>query len=109
MNAAGMIFSLSGVFAVLEMPFYQSLVTDGSVSQSELDGTRSNLSAVIATLRKTPLEKIEALVAEYDGELTAHLEKFNAVGQIGYLDGFRHAQVMAGFVTTIMAKAGLRA
>lgn len=90
------------------MPFYQSLVTDGSISQGELDGTRHNLSAVIATLKKTPPEKIEAMVAEYNEELTAHLDKFNVVGQQDFLSGFRHAQVMAGYVTTIMAKSGLQ-
>lgn len=108
MNAAGMIFSLSGVSAVLGMPFYQSLVTDGSVSQNELDGTRHNLSAVIAILKKTPLETIEALVAEYNADLTAHLEKFNAIGQLDLLNGFRNAQVIAGYVTIIMGKSGIR-
>ncbi|HYO99029.1 MAG TPA: hypothetical protein VER76_02340 [Pyrinomonadaceae bacterium] len=108
MNAAGMIFALSGVSGVLGMPFYQSLVTDGSVSQNELDGTRHNLSAVIVTLKNTSLEKIEALVSQYDEQLTAHLEKFQFVGQRDLLEGFRHAQVMAGYVTTIMAKAGLK-
>lgn len=108
MNAAGMIFALSGVSAVMGMPFYQSLVTDGSISQDELDGTRNNLSAVITTLKKTPLEKIEALVSQYDDVLTEQLDKFNSVGQLNYLDGFKHAQIMAGYVTTIMAKAGLK-
>lgn len=108
MNAAGMIFVLSGVSAVVGMPFYQSLVTDGSISQSELDGTRHNLSSVIATLKNTPVEKIEAMVAEFDEELTAHLDKFNTVGQKDILEGFREAQVMSGYVTTIMAKSGLK-
>lgn len=108
MNAAGLIFSLKGVSAALGMPFYQSLVTDGGVSQGELDGTRHNISAVIRTLTNTPPEKIEALVAEYDPDLTAYLEKFNAMNQTDLLSGFRNAQVMAGYVTTIMAKAGLR-
>lgn len=108
MNAAGMIFALTGVSAVLGMPFYQSLVTDGKVSQEELDGTRNNLSATITTLKETPSEKIEALVAQYDPELTAYLDKFNAIGQEDLLGGLRNAQVMAGYVTTIMGKAGIR-
>lgn len=108
MNAAGMIVALSGVSGVLGMPFYQSLVTDGSISQSELDGTRHNLSTVIATLKKTPSERIEALVAEYNEELTAHLEKFNAIGQQDFLGGLKNAQAMAGYVTTIMDKSGIR-
>lgn len=108
MNAAGMVFVLNGVSAVLEMPFYQSLVTDGRVSQSEFDGTRGNLSAVIATLKKTPAEKIEAMVSQYNEDLTAHLEKFQAVEQMDLLERFKHAQILAGYVTTIMAKAGLK-
>lgn len=108
MNAAGLVFVLNGVAGALEMPFYQTLVTNGSVSRDEFDGTLHNLRAVIATLKKTPLEKIEALVAEYDEELTAYLNKFNAINQVDFLGGFRIAQIMAGHVTTIMAKAGLK-
>jgi ribosomal protein S17E len=107
MNAAGMTFVLNGVSGVLAMPFYQSLVTDGSISQGELDGTRRNLSAVISTLRKTPPEKIEAMVDQYNQELTEHFDKFRAVGQMDCLSGFQTAQIMAGYVTTVMAKSGL--
>lgn len=108
MNAAGMIFSLHGVSSALEMPFYQSLVTGGSVSQNELDGMRHNITAVIAALKNTPAEKIEALVAEYNEDLTAYMNKFNAINQTDYLSGFRFAQIIVGYVTTIMAKAGIR-
>jgi hypothetical protein len=52
MNAAGMTFVLTGVSGVLGMKFFQNLVTDGSISEDELDGTRKNLSTVIATLKK---------------------------------------------------------
>ena len=108
MNAKGLTFVLQGVLSELEMAFYQDLVTDGSVSQSELDGTRHNLKAVIETLKNTPEEKIEALVAQYDEDLTAHLNKVNDLGLVDPLGTFRSAQIMAGYVTTIMAKAGLR-
>lgn len=108
MNAKGLPVMLAGVSATVGMPFYQTLVTDDSMSQSELDGTRHNLTAVIAILKNTPEEKIEALVAQYDEELTAHLNKFNAVGQQDVHNGFKHAQIMAGYVTTIMSKSGLR-
>lgn len=107
MNAAGLTFVLSGVSAVLGMPMYQSLVTNGSISQNELDSTRRDLSAVITTLKSTPSEKIEAMVDNYNDELTEHLNKFNAEGYLDYLAGFRDAQIMAGYVTTIMAKSGL--
>jgi hypothetical protein len=107
MNAAGMTFVLGGVSAVLGMPFFQSLVTNGSIGQDELDGTRSDLSAVIVTLKNTPGDKIEAMVDQYNDELTAHLDKFNSEWGQDVLGAFRDAQIMAGYVTTIMAKSGL--
>jgi hypothetical protein len=108
MNAAGLTVALSGIAGVLGMPFYQDLVTNGSISQDELDGTRHNLSAVIATLKNTPSEKIEAMVAQYNEDLSAYLDKFNAEGQKDSLAGFKDAQIMLGYVTTIMAKSGLK-
>ena len=107
MNAKGLPIMLQGVLAGLEMAFYQDLVTDGSISQGELDGTRHNLSAVIAILKNTPEEKLEALVAQYDEDLTEHLHKFQSRESTDNLSKFKHAQIMAGYVTTIMAKAGL--
>jgi hypothetical protein len=106
-NAAGMTFVLGGVSAVLGMPFFESLVTNGSIGQDELDGTRSDLSSVIATLKNTPSAKIEAMVDEFNDELTAHLDKFNSEWGQDELGAFRDAQIMAGYVTTIMAKSGL--
>ncbi|HKC62523.1 MAG TPA: hypothetical protein VKB86_02745 [Pyrinomonadaceae bacterium] len=108
MNAKGLPVMLQGVLAGLEMAFYQNLVTNRSISQSELDGTRHNLSAVIATLKNTPEEKIEALVAQYDKYLTEHLHKFQALKSADTLSKFKHAQIIAGYVTTIMAKSGLK-
>lgn len=107
MNAAGMTFVLSGVSAVLDMPFFQSVVTNGSVAQDELTGTQKDLAAVITTLKNTPTAKIEALVDEYNDELTAHLNSFNSEWGSNLLAAFRDAQMMAGYVTTIMAKSGL--
>jgi hypothetical protein len=108
MNAAGMLVALRQVYGTLGMPFYESLVTDGSVSVDELYGTRQHLAGVISTLEATPSEKIEALVAEHNKELTAHLDKFNAIGQQDFIGGFRIAQTMVGYVTTIMNKSGIR-
>jgi hypothetical protein len=108
MNAAGLTFVLNGVASVLTMPMFQTLVSDGSVGQGELDGTRKNLAAVVKTLQNTPGEKIEAMVAQYNDELTEHLDKFNSEWTQDYLSAFRDAQTMAGFVTTIMAKSGLK-
>ena len=108
MNAAGLNVMLHSVSTALEMPYYQSLVTDGSISQAEFDSTRKNLGALVATLKKTPLEKIEAMVAHDNDTLTAHMADFNAKEQTDYIAGFRGAQIMAGYVTTIMAKSGIR-
>jgi hypothetical protein len=107
MNAAGVTFVLGGVTAVLRLPFFQTLVTNGSIGQDELNGTISDLAAVDATLRNTPPDKIEAMVDQYNNELTAHLDKFNSEWGKDVLGAFRDAQILAGYVTTIMAKSGL--
>jgi hypothetical protein len=108
MNSAGLIFVLTGVSGGLGMAVFQDLVTDGSISQGELDGTRKNVSAALATLKKTPGEKVEAMVAQYDDELSSHLAKFNSAWGQDPLGGFREAQVMEGYVTSIMNKSGIR-
>lgn len=108
MNAAGLTFTLGGINATLGMPFFQNIVTDGSVSQAELDGTRKQLAGVYNTLRNTPGEKIEAMVDKYDEDLTAHLDKFNGEWGRDLLAAFRDAQIFGGYITTIMAKSGLR-
>lgn len=109
MNAAGLTFVLSGVVAALKHPYSEKLVTDGKISQSEFHGTTANLDAVLTTLRKTPHSEIEKMVAEYDDELTEHLSKFNGEWiSNDLLAAFRDAQNLAGYITTIMAKSGLR-
>lgn len=108
MNAAGLTFVLNGVASVLTMPMFQTLVTNGSIAQDELDGTRKDIAAVVATLQNTPGEKIEAMVDQYNDELTDHLNKFDSEWTQDYLSAFRDAQMMAGYVTTIMAKSGLK-
>ena len=109
MNAAGLTFVLSGVVAALKHPSFEKLVTDGKISQSEFHGTIANLDAVLTTLRKTPQPAIEKMVAEFDDELTEHLTKFNLEWiSNDRLAAFRDAQNMAGYITTVMAKSGLR-
>jgi hypothetical protein len=108
MNAAGMIVVLTEVSGALGMPHFQSLVIDGSISKDEFDGTRGNLAAILATLKKAPPDKIEAMVAKYDEQLTEHLNKFNAEWGKNTLGDFKDAQIMAGYVTMIMAKSGIK-
>jgi histidine ammonia-lyase len=114
MNAKGLVFVLRGVIADLDMgkgpgtvSFSQKLVNDGAISQGELDGTVKNLKGLVATLANTAEEKIEALVAQFDADLTAYLGKFNALGSGASIEKFRLAQIMSGFAVTIMAKAGV--
>jgi len=47
------------------------------------------------------------MVDQYNDELTAHPDKFNSEGGQDLLGAFREAQIMAGYVTTVMAKSGL--
>jgi len=108
MNAAGLIFVLSGVSAGLGMPHFQTLSAIGTVSQGELDSTRKGVAAALATLKRTPAEKIEAMVAKYDQELTTYLDKFNSAWGVDPIGGFRAAQIMEGYVTSIMNKSGIR-
>ena len=107
MNAAGLTFVLGGVYSVLQMPFYQSIVTNGSISQAEYSGTVSDLGAVITALKNTPGDKIEAVVDEYDNELTTHLNNFNSEWGNDLLGAFREAQMMLGYVTSVLAKSGI--
>jgi hypothetical protein len=115
MNAKGLPVMLQGVIYDLTMgtsattaSFYQKLVGDGAVSQGELDGTVKNLEALVATLKNTAEEKIEALVAQFDADLTAYLDKFHALGSGASIEKFRLAQIMSGLAVTIMAKAGVK-
>src|SRR5690348_3782853 len=109
MNAAGLTAVLTGISAQLNMKFFGDLVTKGHVKEDELDGTRKLCVRVIADLKKTPHSKIEALVSHFDSVLTQHNNDFmaqmranNSLGQ------FQAAQIMLGFVSTILAKAGIR-
>jgi hypothetical protein len=105
MNAKGLVFTLNGVSGALHTFYYDNLA---GVHADELAGTRSNAAAIVETLRKTPGEKIEAMVEKHNIELTAALSKFQREWQGDTLKGFRDAQVMLGVVTTVMAKSGLR-
>jgi hypothetical protein len=108
MNAAGLIFALSGVSGVLAMPHFQTLPATGTITQGELDGTRKGIAAAIASLKKTRAEKIEAMVAQYNDELTTYHDKFNSSWGADPIGGFRAAQIMEGYVTSILNKSGIR-
>jgi|GEM_PF-6541054 len=73
MDAASMIVAIRKVYVALDMPFYRSLAAGGGVDFSEFSSTSQNLLGVVETLEKAPSEKIKALVAEYNDELTEQL------------------------------------
>ena len=105
MNAEGMVFVLNGVSASLNMPFFE---TDDRINQDEIAFTRQALSAMITTLKNAPLDRVEAMVAKYNDELNTHLDSFHSEQAKDLLVAFKEAQIMTGFVTTVMAKSGLR-
>ena len=108
MNAAGLTFTLTSVAQVINSSAFFDQLTSQGVSPGELSGTRQDANALVAALRATPADKIEALVAQYNDGLTAALEKFQGEWALDRLQGFRDAQVMIGFVNTIFNKAGIK-
>ncbi|MDT7603081.1 MAG: hypothetical protein QOF61_1078 [Acidobacteriota bacterium] len=104
MNAAGLVFTLNGVSTMLNSVFYDNLE---GVSAEELAGTRSDMTDLAQTVQNTPGDKIEAMVDQYNPELTQALNAFDGDWAGNRLQGFRDAQVMMGFVSTLMAKSGL--
>ena len=104
MNVQGLIFTLSGVSGVLNSVFYDNLE---GVSPEELAGVREDAADLVNTLQNTPPDKISAMVAQYNDELTQALDAFDSDWAANRLQGFRDAETMIGFVTTVMAKSGL--
>ena len=108
MNSAELTFALTSVAAVINSSVFFDSLTNEGVSASELEGTRQDANALVAALKATPPEKIEALGAEYNDELTNAFHGFQGDWTMNRLQGFRDAQVMIGFVTSIFNKAGIR-
>jgi hypothetical protein len=108
MNAAGLTFTLTAIEGRLKMVWYDALVNEGKIDAGELALTRSNLTAILAILQHTPHDKIEGAVSRFDEQLTEHVDKFYAIEGSDTVAAFRHAQMLAGNITTLMAKSGLR-
>lgn len=107
MNVQGLTVMLTGVADALEWKFFDDLVNQG-VSAAELHGTRERAKSLVAVLKATPHEKLDDLVAKFDPQLTAALEKFQGEWQSKTLEGFRDAQVMLGHVNTVFNEAGVK-
>ena len=99
---------LRSVDSVINSPLWYDGIAKEGISAAELEGTREESSYLVRALEATPHEKIEVLVARYDDKLTDHLTKFQGEWQSNRLAGFRDAQIMIGFVTTIFNEAGIR-
>ena len=98
---------LEGVVRGMKMPHFRRAAIGGGVSEGEFDGTLANLAAVEHTLTTVPHEKLEAMVAHFNQQLTAHVDKFHKDSDQHAMQAFREAQLLAGFITTVMAKSGL--
>ena len=109
MNHQEFMFVLGGA-GNLNSPMFDKLVIDKAITQAELASTREGLKDVVNTLKYTPSNKIEALVAEYGSELTKHFRKFaeETSTKSNFLAAFHDAQIMLGFLTSILVKAGIR-
>jgi len=108
MNAAGLRFFMIGLADTINSPIYFDKLTGEGVSADELKGTRDDANALVNAINATPAERIEKLVAQFDGVLTHAHDTFQHDWQLNRLQGFRDAQVMIGFVTSLFNKAGIR-
>lgn len=98
---------LGGVSAVLSFPFYEDLVKNKQITKAEFDSTTERAKDLVETLKRVPANKLDALVATYDEQLTEHAAEFNAEWPSNYLAAFKDAEILLGFVTSILAKAGI--
>ncbi len=107
MNAQGLGVMLNGVVKGMMLLHFRGAAVKGGVSESEFDATLANLEAVEGKLTAARHEKLEAMVAHFDPQLTAHVQKFHKDADQQALPAFREAQTLTGFVTTVMVKSGL--
>ncbi|MDT7603573.1 MAG: hypothetical protein QOF61_1570 [Acidobacteriota bacterium] len=108
MNAAGLKVMIAHVASTIDQQMFFDKLTSEGVSAAELNGTRSEANALAKALAATPSEKIEALVTHYNDQLDHALNNFQGGWQMNQLEGFRDAQIMIGFVTSLCNKAGIR-
>ncbi len=108
MNAKGLRLVLYTIDSTINSPtWYDEIVKEG-VTPDELLGTRKQLSHLNSAVQDTPPEKLDAVVAKYDAQLTEHSDKFSGGWNANRLAGFREAQIFIGFVNSIFDEAGIR-
>lgn len=108
MTSAELNFMVTYVADMISSPTFFDQLTSQGVSADELKGTRQEANALVAAVRATPGDKIEAIAEQYHDELTAARNNFQGDWTMNRLQGFRDAQVMIGFVNSIFNKAGIR-
>lgn len=99
---------IAHVASMIEQKIFFDKLTNEGVSAAELNGTRQQARSLANAISATPSEKIETLVAHYDEQLTNANQTFQASWQMNQLQGFRDAQIMIGFVASLLNKAGIR-
>jgi hypothetical protein len=109
MTAAELTFMVTYVAEMISSPTFFDQLTNEGVSPDELKGTRQEANALVAALRATPADKIDAIAEQYNDELRALRGNFQGEWVMNRLQGFHDAQVMFGFVNSIFNKAHIRA
>ena len=108
MNTQQLMFQLGAVSATLRAPMFDALAKDGKISKGEIDSTRERLKDIVSSLHSTPASKIEAMLEKYGAQLTEHFQRFESHWAGNYLAALQEAQIMLGFMTTILAKSGIK-
>jgi hypothetical protein len=108
MNTQELMFRLGVVSVTLGAPMFDALAKDGKISKGEIDNTRERLKDIVTLLNKTTLSKIEEMLAQYGDQLEEHYGKFESRWVRDHAAGLQEAQIMLGFMTTILAKSGIK-
>jgi hypothetical protein len=108
MNSQQLMFQLGAVSSTLRAPMFDALAKGGKITKGEIDNTRERLKDIVTTLNATPFNKIEAMLAQYGAQLNEHFQKFESQWIRDYSAGLQEAQIMLGFMTTILAKSGIK-
>jgi len=108
MTSQELMFRLGAVSGTLKAPMFDALAKDGKITKGEIDSTRERLKDLVTSLNKAALHKIEAMLAEYGAQLDEHFRKFESVWIRDNSAGLQEAQIMLGFMTSILAKSGIK-
>jgi hypothetical protein len=108
MNSQQLMFQLGAVSGTLRAPMFDALAKDGKISKGEIDSTRERLKDIVISLQSTPANKIEAMLEKYGAQLTEHFQHFESQWVGNHLAAFQEAQLMLGFMTSILAKSGIK-